>query len=137
MADISTIRARQNVYSDLDFRFIANPNTQDLALKYDVESVKQSVINILLTNAGERPFNPKFGGGLNGYLFDNFDGITAAAMENTIVNTLRNWEPRVRVDKVNITDLSHRNALRVSLEITILSPEERTDIVEFVVERLR
>jgi phage baseplate assembly protein W len=137
MADISAIRARQNVYSDLDFRFIANPNTQDLALKYDVESVKQSVINILLTNAGERPFNPKFGGGLNGYLFDNFDGITAAAMENTIVNTLRNWEPRVRVDKVDITDLSHRNALRVSLEITILSPEERTDIVEFVVERLR
>ena len=120
MADISAIRARQNVYSDLDFRFIANPNTQDLALKYDVESVKQSVINILLTNAGERPFNPKFGGGLNGYLFDNFDGITAAAMENTIVNTLRNWEPRVRVDKVDITDLSHRNALRVSLEITIL-----------------
>ena len=137
MADISAIRARQNVYSDLDFRFIANPNTQDLALKYDVESVKQSVINILLTNAGERPFNPKFGGGLNGYLFDNFDGITAAAMENTIVNTLRNWEPRVRVDKADITDLSHRNALRVSLEITILSPEERTDIVEFVVERLR
>ena len=137
MADISAIRARQNVYSDLDFRFIANPNTQDLALKYDVESVKQSVINILLTNAGERPFNPKFGGCLNGYLFDNFDGITAAAMENTIVNTLRNWEPRVRVDKVDITDLSHRNALRVSLEITILSPEERTDIVEFVVERLR
>ena len=137
MADISAIRARQNVYSDLDFRFIANPNTQDLALKYDVESVKQSVINILLTNAGERPFNPKFGGGLNGYLFDNFDGITAAAMENTIVNTLRNWEPRVRVDKVDIADLSHRNALRVSLEITILSPEERTDIVEFVVERLR
>ena len=137
MADISAIRARQNVYSDLDFRFIANPNTQDLALKYDVESVKQSVINILLTNAGERPFNPKFGGGLNGYLFDNFDGITAAAMENTIVNTLRNWEPRVRVDKVDITELSHRNALRVSLEITILSPEERTDIVEFVVERLR
>ena len=137
MVDISAIRARQNVYSDLDFRFIANPNTQDLALKYDVESVKQSVINILLTNAGERPFNPKFGGGLNGYLFDNFDGITAAAMENTIVNTLRNWEPRVRVDKVDITDLSHRNALRVSLEITILSPEERTDIVEFVVERLR
>ena len=137
MVDISAIRARQNVYSDLDFRFIANPNTQDLALKYDIESVKQSVINILLTNAGERPFNPKFGGGLNGYLFDNFDGITAAAMENTIVNTLRNWEPRVRVDKVDITDLSHRNALRVSLEITILSPEERTDIVEFVVERLR
>tara|TARA_B110000503_G_scaffold23075_2_gene35916 strand:- start:7579 stop:7992 length:414 start_codon:yes stop_codon:yes gene_type:complete len=137
MADISAIRARQNVYSDLDFRFIANPNTRDLALKYDVESVKQSVINILLTSAGERPFNPKFGGGLNGYLFDNFDGITAAAMENTIVNTLRNWEPRVRVDKVDITDLSHRNALRVSLEITILSPEERTDIVEFVVERLR
>lgn len=135
--ETSVIRARQAIYSDLDFRFILNPNTGDLALKKDAESVKQSIMNILLTSRGERPFNPNFGGNLRAYLFENFDAITQAAMENVIVNSLRNYEPRVRVDNVVIDDLSYRNALNVSIDFTILSPEERQDVVAFVVERIR
>lgn len=133
----SVIRARQAVYSDLDFRFILNPNTGDFALKKDAEAVKQSIMNILLTSRGERPFQPEFGGNLKAYLFENFDAVTQAAMENVIVNTLRNYEPRVRVNNVVIDDLSYRNALNISIDFTILSPEERQDVVEFVVERIR
>jgi phage baseplate assembly protein W len=121
----------------VDFRFIINPNTGDFALKKDAEAVKQSVLNILLTGQGERPFNPTFGGNLRAYLFENFDAVTKSAMETVIVNSLRNHEPRVKVDKVNISDMSYRNALKISLEITILSPEQTADVVEFVVERLR
>lgn len=133
----SAIRARQNIYSDLDFRFIVNPNTGDLALKKDAEAIKQSIMNILLTGRGERPFNPEFGGNLRAYLFENFDAVTQAAMENVIVNSLKNYEPRVRVDNIVIDDLSYRNALNISIDFTILSPDERQDVVEFVVERLR
>ena len=133
----STIRARQSIYSDLDFRFILNPNTGDFALKKDAEAVKQSIMNILLTGRGERPFNPEFGGNLKAYLFETFEAVTQAAMENVIVNSLRNYEPRVRVNNVVIDDLSYRNALNISIDFTILSPEERQDVVEFVVERLR
>lgn len=135
--DQSVIRARQAIYSDLDFRFILNPNTGDFALKKDAEAVKQSIMNILLTSRGERPFQPEFGGNLKAYLFENFDAVTQAAMENVIVNSLRNYEPRVRVDNVVIDDLSYRNALNISIDFTILSPEERQDVVQFVVERLR
>lgn len=132
-----SIRSRQNAYTDLDFRFIINPNTGDFALKKDVAAVKQSVMNILLTGRGERPFQPEFGGNLRAYLFENFDNVTAAAMRNAIVNSLRNYEPRVRVNNVTIGDMSYRNALNVTIEFTILSPEEATSVVEFVVERLR
>jgi len=133
----NTIRARQSVYSDLDFRFTINPNTGDIALKRDAEAVKQSVQNILLTGRGERPFNPTFGGNLRAYLFENFDAVTEAAIKNVIINSLRNHEPRVKVDNVIVSNLDYRNALRISIDITILSPEQTTDIVEFVVERLR
>lgn len=133
----SAIRARQSIYSDLDFRFILNPNTGDIALKKDAEAIKQSIMNILLTSRGERPFNPDFGGNLRAYLFENFDVVTQAAMESVIVNSLRNYEPRVRVDNIVISDLSYRNALNISIDFTILSPEERQEVVEFVVERIR
>jgi len=106
-------------------------------MKKDGEAVKQSILNILLTGRGERPFNPTFGGNLKAYLFENFDAATQAALENVIVNTLRNHEPRVRVDNIVIDDLSYRNAINISIDFTILSPEERQDVVEFVVERLR
>lgn len=137
MTEQSVIRARQSIYSDLDFRFILNPNTGDIALKKDAEAIKQSIMNILMTSRGERPFNPEFGGNLRAYLFENFDVVTQAAMESVIVNSLRNYEPRVRVDNIIISDLSYRNALNISIDFTILSPEERQEVVEFVVERIR
>ena len=137
MTEQSVIRARQSIYSDLDFRFILNPNTGDIALKKDAEAIKQSIMNILMTSRGERPFNPEFGGNLRAYLFENFDVVTQAAMESVIVNSLRNYEPRVRVDNIIISDLSYRNALNISIDFTILSPEERREVVEFVVERIR
>jgi len=137
MATATGINSRINDYSDLDLKFRLNPNTKDFVLKKDVEAVKQSVINILLTQRGERPFNPELGGNLYAYLFENFDDITKAAVETTIVNTLRNYEPRVRVLSVDVVDLDYRNALRITLEIQIISPEVSTTSVEFVVERLR
>lgn len=135
--ETNTLRARQNIYADLDFRFILNPNTGDFAIKKDAESIKQSIMNILLTGSGERPFNPEFGGNLKRYLFENFDAVTQAAMENVIISSLRNYEPRVRVDNIVISDLSYRNALNITIDFTILSPEERQEVVEFVVERVR
>ena len=58
-------------------------------------------------------------------------------MEERIINTLRNYEPRVKVLSVDITDLSHRNALNLKLEVQILSPENITTDIEFIIERLR
>ena len=129
--------ARQNDFADLDFKFKLNPNTKDFVVKKGVEAVKQSVVNILLTSPGERPFNPYFGGNLYQYLFENYDDVTAAAIESTIINTLRNFEPRVRVTGVQVDNLDYRNALRITLEFRVITPEVQEASVEFVVERLR
>ena len=131
------IRARTKAYSDVDFLFKKHPTTNDVPIKRGVEAVKQSVRNILLTGRGEKFFDPDFGGSLRDFLFENFDPVVEAEMEQRIINTLRNYEPRVRVLQLNVEDMSYRNALAVTLEIQILSPEEVTTNVEFIVERLR
>lgn len=133
----NTSVARRNDYSDLDFKFKLNPNTKDFVLKKGVEAVKQSVVNILLTAPGERPFNPYFGGNLYQYLFENFDDVTTAAIKSTVINSLRNFEPRVRVIDVQVDNLDYRNALRITVEFRIITPEVQEASVEFVVERLR
>ena len=133
----SNIRARTKPYSDFDFPFKKHPVTKDVPVKRDVEAVKQSVRNILLTRRGEKFFDPDFGGSLTEFLFELFDPIVEAEMEERIINTLRNYEPRVKVLSVDVTDLSHRNALNLKLEVQILSPENITTDIEFIIERLR
>jgi len=133
----SNIRARTKPYSDFDFVFKKHPVTKDVPIKRDVEAVKQSVRNILLTRRGEKFFDPDFGGSLTEFIFELFDPIVEAEMEERIINTLRNYEPRVKVLNVDITDLSHRNALNLKLEVQILSPENLTTDIEFIIERLR
>ena len=74
--------ARQETYKDLDFTFKQNPNTNDVGIKKDNAAVIQSVLNILRTNHGERPFNYNFGANLRAYLFENMTNITAETKMN-------------------------------------------------------
>lgn len=136
MADLGII-ARQPVYSDVDFSFRVIPVSNALALKKDEEAIKQSVINILSTNKGERPFLPYFGSNIRAYLFENFDNVTASLVEEEIRSALVNYEPRVRVTNVEVNAQPDNNALRIKLEFDIISPRETSTSVEFVVERLR
>jgi len=131
------IVARERTYTDLDFAFRANPITGDIALKREVQAVKQSVLNILLTNRGERPFDPEFGSDIRKQLFENFDPITEQLLSDQIRSALRNYEPRVRVLNVNVNGRPDNNALNVSVEVEIQSPERTVTSVDFSVERLR
>ena len=94
--------ARQTLYKDLDFSFKQNPNNNVVGIKKNNASISQSVLNILRTNHGERPFNYKFGANLRRYLFENMTRATAANMTTSIETALKNWEPRIKVLNTNI-----------------------------------
>ena len=140
MADLN-IRARDKVYSDIDFAFrpvqMQDDGPGDVALKRDVEAVKQSVLNILNTNRGERPFQPSFGANIRSYLFENIDEVTKALIQEEIVFSLRNFEPRVLVLSIDVDSPPDSNAVNIRLDLEIISPIETTTTLEFTVERLR
>ena len=56
-------------WADLDLDFTAHPVTKDIVLKKDVEAVKRSVRNLILTNKYDRPFQPNIDGGVTRHLF--------------------------------------------------------------------
>ena len=74
--------ARQNekrssrVYKDLNLNFSINPVTSDVTTVTDVNAVKRSVRNLLLTNHYDRQFHPEIGSNLKELLFENFGPIT-------------------------------------------------------------
>lgn len=140
MAELN-IRARNKVYSDIDFAFrpvqMQNDTAGDVSLKRDVEAVKQSVLNILKTNRGERPFLPSFGANIRSHLFENIDEVTKALIEEEIIFALRNFEPRVLILSVDVDDTPDKNAISIRLDLEIISPIATTTTLEFTVERLR
>ena len=128
--------ARQETYKDLDFTFKQNPNTNDVGIKKNNAAVIQSVLNILRTNHGERPFNYYFGANLRAYLFENMSNITAANMSTSINIALRNWEPRLEVLNTNIQARADENEIYITVTGRVKSSNEILDIAT-TIERLR
>tara|TARA_Y100001951_G_scaffold72047_1_gene58927 strand:- start:215 stop:613 length:399 start_codon:yes stop_codon:yes gene_type:complete len=128
--------ARQTIYKDLDFSFKQNPNTNDVGIKTNNASISQSVLNILRTNHGERPFNYKFGANLRRYLFENMTRVTAASMTTSIETSLKNWEPRIEVLNTNVQAKADENDVRITVTGRVISTNEVIDIAT-TIERLR
>ena len=128
--------ARQTTYKDLDFTFKQNPNTNDVGIKKNNASIIQSVLNILRTNHGERPFNYNFGANLRAYLFENITNITAANISTSINTALKNWEPRIEVLNTNIQAKGEENSVNITVTGRVKSSNEILDI-STTIERLR
>ena len=102
----------------------------------DIDAVKNSVKNLLLTNRGERPFQPNLGSGLFDLLFENSNPYTIQAVRSKIVDMLTSYEPRINQVRVSIQDLPEDNAIHVKVGFNITSIVDNEE-VEFYLERLR
>ena len=103
------------VYKDLNLNFTVNPVTSDVTTVTDVNAVKRSVRNLLLTNHYDRPFHPEIGSNVQALLFENFGPITANQLTRTIEEMIANFEPRARVESVECFPLQDRNTYDVRI----------------------
>ena len=87
--------SRRRLYSDISMLFKPHPNTQDMTAVTDIDAVKQSIKNLVLTRLTERPFQPLLGTGLAGLLFELADQFTEFAIRDEIFRVITEYEPRV------------------------------------------
>ena len=66
-----------HIYSDLDLRFLAQPSTGDVSMRYDEQAVIRSIRNLLSTNLYERLFQPTLGSTIGQLLFEPVSPLTA------------------------------------------------------------
>ena len=91
---------RSRVYKDIDLAFGVNAFSKDLNAKLDVNAVKQSIKNLILTQPGERPFHPEIGSKIHGLLFENaYPGIEQS-LKARILDVLNTYEPRCQVNDI-------------------------------------
>jgi len=109
------------VFSDLDLKFSKHPITKDASLKLNENAVIAAVRNIVLTNFGERRFTPNFGSNLLSLLFEPLDDITAFNMRKEISTSITNFEPRVKLDFVNVVPNFNRDGFDVTIRFYLLN----------------
>lgn len=125
--------SRTNSYIDIDLAFKNKP-AGDIFKKTDAAAVKQAVKNILLTNFGEKPFRPFFGGDLNRFLFSLDEEFDETEIQDRVRSAISNHEPRAIVRSVIAELESDQNSIRVTVKFQVVNTLE---IVELAVSLTR
>jgi phage baseplate assembly protein W len=74
------------------------------------KSVREVMLNILLTRPGERLMRPEFGAGILDFIHYPNNETTRALIVDAAQRALTRWEPRVILDEVSLV----RDPLRLS-----------------------
>ena len=123
-------------YRDLDL-FFSKKTNKDLNKVTDIEAVKRSVRNLILTNTFEKPFHPEIGGNVRGLLFENMTPMVSAVISRKIEDSIINHEPRARLVGVKTQPDFDTNGYNVSLYFYVANaPTELVELDTFL-ERLR
>ena len=129
------------VYKDISLYFTPNPVTGDVTQITDVQDIKRSVRNLVLTNRWDRPFHPEIASRVRESLFEMFTPVTFNIIRNAIEDVLRIYEPRVDVTDVVVEDPEFNrmdaNTLPIKIFFTLKNAPETLENVNVVLERIR
>lgn len=122
------VSGNSELYSDFTNSFLPHPNTGQVTRRRNVDSVKQSLRNLILTNKYERLRNPTFGGNIRRYLFEDVNDITAYEIKSDIEYLIKEYEPRVRLIEVRVDPSENNNAMNVFIRFGVFSFTEDTSL---------
>ena len=126
--------SRSRSFTDLAIGMARNANTKDVAVVKNDNAIKQAVRNLIMTTPGEKPFQPLVGSNISQLLFEPLDDFTEDAIRQEIINTINRFEPRVRLETVEVIGNFSKNTFDVSVEYRIVGiPIVET--IEFVLQR--
>ena len=124
-------------YTDLDLFFGKKATSKDISKVTDIQAVKRSIRNLVLTNHYEKPFHPEIGSGVRGILFELMTPLTAHILTRKIEDVIENFEPRARLISVRALPNLDRNEYECTIEFYVVNtPTELVDLTVFL-ERLR
>tara|TARA_Y100000004_G_scaffold194845_1_gene260420 strand:+ start:747 stop:1154 length:408 start_codon:yes stop_codon:yes gene_type:complete len=105
------IRQRVGIGVDIPFNAggVFTPNYETK------KAIRNNLINFFLTNPGERPANPSFGGGLRNFIFEQLADDNVEFLKEDIENKLQTEFPDVVVGEVNVIANQDNNEVVVNI----------------------
>ena len=85
--------------------------------------IKSSIIQIIITGKRERVMRPSFGCSAFDFVFEPDTEASRLNIEREVRSSLATWEPRVRVDSVEVTSnhVTEPGQILISIYYTVIS----------------
>lgn len=112
---------KKAAYSDFYTNFNVHPHNKQLAKYTNENSVKRSVRNLILTEPGERLFQPDIGCKIRSLLFENMNSVTALQLQNTIEETIKLHEKRARIISIEVIPNEDTHAYDVYIIFEVIN----------------
>jgi len=128
---------KEVVFSDVNVSFTPHPVTGKLPVLKNADAVKRAVRNLILTNFGERQYDPLYGGNIRAMLFENADDpLLQDQLRRQIEGAIKNYEKRARVESVSVDVKPDSNLLAIRIRFMIVNQRFPVDL-EVAIERVR
>ena len=124
-------------FKDISLSFDPHPVTKDLPILKNESAIRRSVRNLVETIPTERFFNSLLGSDVRSSLFEFVDYGTASVIEDQILSTLSNFEPRVNNVRVEVDPQPDINTFNVNIIFDIVGQEFPTQEFSFILEATR
>jgi phage baseplate assembly protein W len=97
------------------------------------DQIKSNLINLLLTNKGERIMNPEFGADLKTVIFEGITEDTSTLLRNLISLNVSIFVPEVSITNIDIVKYEDTNTISITIQYRLNisgKPDEIT--VQFI-----
>jgi len=97
------------------------------------EQIKSNLINLLLTDKGERIMNPEFGADLRKSLFENMTSDSAELLKIKITDAINIFIPEVELGNIDVENDFDYNTLNVTVNYRLrISNDSDQVTVQFI-----
>ncbi len=122
-------------YTDISFSFKKHPITNDIEIKTDDESIKQSLKNLCLMKPYDVPMHPEIFG-IGDLLFEPLDSITIFQAKQRLFKLIEQYEPRVELQDIVIDEYANANGIVIIFKYYIVNTNQ-LKISEVYIDRIR
>ena len=125
-------------YKDIDTLFGAHPVTRKLNTLTNNQAVARAVKNLILTNKGERPYQPFLGSDVTYMLFELNDGTVELELKEAIELCIQNYEPRAELTFPGVVVNQNIDKHTVAVDITFRVVNQTEPItLNIILDRVR
>ena len=121
---ITTTTVQDQIYSDFLTDMVPHPVSKDVLRFVNEQAVIRSIKNLVLTDQGERVYQPDLGSNIKRMMFEPMVESTAEILSQYIQETIDVYEPRAKVLEISVVPDYNNNLYAVTLSFMIINKED-------------
>lgn len=115
-------------YSDFLINLNRHPESNIVVRATNEEAVKKALRNLLLTDRGERYYQPYVGSDINSLLFEDISPVTTDLIKSRIIDVITRFENRVKIIDVVVLPNEPNNSYEVGIVFEIINSVDPVSI---------